>query len=58
MVIVTKEYAQVIEGQHQGMVRPVIVIVATHCRSQKLMGDHCSGGVCQSTPTTLGRLMS
>ena len=33
----------------------------SHCRRccpshrQKSMGDHCSGGICRSTPTSLGR---
>ena len=33
------------------MDRPVIVVVAAHCRWQKSVGDHCSGGICQSTPS-------
>ena len=35
--------------QHQGMARQVIVVVA-HRKRQKSIGDHCSGGVCRSTP--------
>ena len=40
------------------MDRPVIVVVAAHRRRQKSMSDHCSGGVCRSTWTTLGRQWS
>ena len=42
------------EEGHQEMDRPVIVIIAVHRRHQKVDGNHCCGGVCRSTPTTLG----
>ena len=42
--------AQSTEGQHQGMDRPVIVVITVHRRRQKSMGDHGRGGVRRSTP--------
>ena len=37
-------------SQKKTMKRPVIVFVAVHYRRQKLMSNHCSGGICRSTP--------
>ena len=43
-----------LERQHQGMNRPVIVLIAAHRKGQKSMGDNCSRGVCRSTQMMLG----
>ena len=43
----------IMDGQHQGMNRPVIVVVDVRPRRQKPTDDHCSEGVCRSTPTVL-----
>ena len=53
MVVVSsqRKTAYVMEGQHQGMDRPLIVVIASHHRRQKSVGNHHSGVVCWSTPT-------
>ena len=52
MVFVAEE--EIKERRNQRMDRPVIVVVAAHRRRQKLMGDHCRGRICLSTPTMIG----
>ena len=42
------------EGKHQGMGMPVIVVVAAHRRQHKSMDDHHSRDVRRSTVMTLG----
>ena len=37
------------KGQHQGMDRPVIVVVAAQRGRQKSMNDRSSGGICRSS---------
>ena len=45
---------KIMEGQHQGMDRPIIVVAVAHRRRQMSKDDHHSRGVCQSKPTTPG----
>ena len=39
---------------HQGIDRPVDVVIAAHCRQQKLIGSHHSGDVWRSTQRRMG----
>ena len=55
MLLLLRNTTQIMEGQHQRMYRPVIVVIAAHRRWQKLIGYHYSGGICWSSPTMLGR---
>ena len=49
MAVVAEEKTCIMEGQHQEMDRPVIVVVVAHRRRPKAMGDYCSVGVCRGT---------
>ena len=52
-VVADEDLAQIMKGQHQGMDRPVIVIVAAEVGGQPLQWRRLSE--CRCTSTTLGR---